>query len=125
MHHNDHLPPANRHFDHHRLDAWHVAKQALIEGMAILKAIPQGYGKLKDQGQRALCSSFTLTSEAAARTGADRSCRMRWARAEANEAAAVFEALGDLKLAEQARIDAQLDRLWRLSAMLPGLARVR
>ena len=71
MHHNDHLPPANRHFDHHRLDAWHVAKQALIDGMAILKAIPQGYGKLKDQGQRALCSSFTLTSEAAARTGAD------------------------------------------------------
>ena len=50
---------------------------------------------------------------------------MRWARAEANEAAAVFEALGDLKLAEQARIDAQLDRLWRLSAMLTGLARVR
>ena len=125
MHHNDHLPPANRHFDHHRLDAWHVAKQALIEGMAILKAIPQGYGKLKDQGQRALCSSFTLTSEAAARTGADRSCRMRWARAEANEAAAVFEALGDLKLVEQARIDAQIDRLWRLSAMLTGLARVR
>ena len=125
MHHNDHLPPANRHFDHHRLDAWHVAKQALIEGMAILKAIPQGYGKLKDQGQRALCSSFTLTSEAAARTGADRSCRMRWARAESNEAAAVFEALGDLKLVEQARIDAQIDRLWRLSAMLTGLARVR
>jgi len=125
MHHNNHLPPAHRHFDHHRLDAWHIAKQALIEGMAILNSVPRGYGKLKDQGQRALCSSFTLTSEGAARTGADRSCRMRWARAESNEAAAVFEALGDLKLVEQARIDAQLDRLWRLSAMLTGLARVR
>lgn len=121
----DHRPPAHRHFDHHRLDAWHLAKQALIEGMAILEAVPRGYGKLKDQGQRALCSAFTLTSEGAARTGADRACRMRWARAESNEAAAVFEALGDLKVAEQARIEAELDLLWRLSATLTGLARVR
>jgi hypothetical protein len=37
----------------------------------------------------------------------------------------VFEVLGDLKLIEQPRIDAQLDRLWRVSAMLTGLSRVR
>jgi four helix bundle protein len=125
MKHNDRRPLPRRHFDHHRLDAWHIAKEALIEGLAILDDVPRGHGKLKDQAQRALSSSFTLTSEGAARTGADRSCRMRWARAEANESAAVFEVLGDLKLIEQPRIDSQLDRLWRLSATLTGLARVR
>jgi four helix bundle protein len=112
-----------RHFDHHRLDAWHVAKQALIEGHRILKDMPRGFAALKDQGQRALSNSFSLTSEAAARTGADRACRMRWARAEANEAAAVFEAIGEMGLIEADRIDAQLALLWRLSAMLTGLSR--
>jgi four helix bundle protein len=124
MKHNDHRPTP-RHFDHHRLDAWRIAKEALIEGIAILGDVPRGYGKLTDQGRRALSGSFTLISEAAARTGADRSYRMRCGRAEANEAAAVFEVLGDLKLIEQPRIDAQLDRLWRVSAMLTGLSRVR
>jgi len=124
MKHSDRRPTP-RHFDHHRLDAWHVAKQALIEGLAILDDVPRGYGKLVDQARRALSSSFTLTSEGAARTGADRSYRMRCARGEANESAAVFEVLGELGLIKQQRIEAQLDRLWRLSAMLTGLARVR
>ncbi|MCU0692108.1 MAG: hypothetical protein MUF54_11960, partial [Polyangiaceae bacterium] len=44
---------AHRHFEHHHLDAWHLAKQADIEGMAILNSIHRGHGKLKDQGQRA------------------------------------------------------------------------
>jgi len=114
-------PP--RQFDHHRLDAWHVAKQALIEGHRILNDLPRGFASLKDQGQRAVSSAFSLTSEAAARTGADRACRMRWARAEANEAAAVFEAFGEMGLIDAARIEAELDLLWRLSAMLTGLAR--
>ena len=124
MKHSDHRP-TSRHFDHHRLDAWRIAKEALIEGQAIVSDIPRGYGKLTDQTRRALSGAFTLVSEAAARTGADRSYRMRCARAEANEAAAVFEVFGELKLIEQARIDAQLDRLWRLCAMLTGLSRVR
>ena len=112
-----------RQFDHHRLDAWHVAKRALIEGDRILQKMPRGYGKLKDQGQRALSSSFCLTSEAAARTGADRAHRMRLARGEANEAAAVFEVVGELGLAPAEPIDTELELLWRLSAMLTGLAR--
>ena len=124
MKHSDQRP-TSRHFDHHRLDAWCIAKEALIEGFAILGEVPRGYGKLVDQGRRALSGAFTLVSEAAARTGDDRSYRMRCSRAEANEAAAVFEVLGDLKLIEQPRIDAQLDRLWRMSAMLTGLSRVR
>jgi len=75
------------HFDHHRLQAWRVALEALLAGRALCRTLPRGYGKLKDQLERALDGAFTLTSEAAARTGADRACRFRWARAEANEAA--------------------------------------
>jgi four helix bundle protein len=117
--------PTTRHFDHHRLDAWHIAKEALIKGFAIIDDVPRGHGKLVDQARRALSGAFTLISEAAARTGTDRSYRMRCARAEANEAAAVFEVLGELGVVDQVRVDAQLDRLWRMCAMLTGLARVR
>ena len=112
----------HRHFDHHRLDAWHIAFEATLEGDLISKAIPRGYGKLKDQLQRALHGAFTLTSEAAARTGADRACRFRWARAEANEAAAILEALAALGIADAARVERVLGLLWRLSAMLTRLA---
>ena len=112
-------------FDHHRLDAWRVAFEAMSEGDRICKAIPRGYGKLKDQLQRALQGAFTLTSEAAARTGADRECRFRWARGEANEAAAVLEMLAHLGIAEPAAVQRVIDKLWRLSAMLTRLAMPR
>ena len=36
-------------FDHHRLDAYHVAMEALIKGMAIIDGLPRGCAKLKDQ----------------------------------------------------------------------------
>ena len=111
-----------QHFDHHRLDAWRIAFEATVEGDRISKAIPRGYGKLKDQLDRALQGAFTLTSEAAARTGADRACRFRWARAEANEAAAVLELLAHLRLADPAATAGVIAKLWRLSAMLTRLA---
>jgi four helix bundle protein len=122
MHQQDHRT-SQHHFDHHRLHAWHVAKQALVQGHAVLKSLPRGYASLRDQGQRALSSTFTLTTEAASRTGADRACRMRWARAEAAEAAGVFEALGEMGLISAEKVDAELGLLWRLSAMLTGLSR--
>lgn len=118
-----HHPDApQQHFDHHRLDAWRIAFEALVEGDRISKAIPRGYGKLKDQLARALQGAFTLTSEAAARTGADRACRFRWARAEANEAAAVLEALAQLRAADPQAAASVIAKLWRLSAMLTRLA---
>lgn len=48
---------------------------------------------------------------------------MTWARAEPNEAAAVFEAIREMCLIAADRIDAQLAILWRPSAMLTGLSR--
>lgn len=124
MHDQDHRQDwrQRRHFDHHRLEAWQVAFDANIEGKAICDAIPRGYGKLKDPLQRALHGAFTLTSEGAARTGADRACRFRWARAEANEAAAVLELLDRLGVADSQACQSVIDKLWRLSAMLTRLA---
>jgi four helix bundle protein len=110
------------HFDHHRLQAWRVALEALLAGRALCRTLPRGYGKLKDQLERALDGAFTLTSEAAARTGADRACRFRWARAEANEAAAILEALAQLGVAELPAVEHVISLLWRLSAMLTRLA---
>ena len=113
------------HFDHHRLDAWHVALEALVRGDAIAKAVPKGYRALKDQLQRALASMFTQTTEASARTGADRLTRFRVARAEAGEAAGAIEALGQLRVADDAEVDVVLGLLWRLCAMLTRLAQLK
>lgn len=101
MNQQDHRPDTQQqHFDHHRLDAWRIGFQALIEGDRISKAIPRGYGKLKDQLDRALQGAFTLTSEAAA----------------------VLEALAQLRAADPAAAASVIGKLWRLSAMLTRLA---
>jgi four helix bundle protein len=113
------------HFDHHRLDAWHVSLEALVQGDAIARAVPKGYGKLKDQLQRALVGAYTQTTEAAARTGADRAARFRIARAEAGEAAGALEALARLGVADAGEVDVVVGLLWRLCAMLTRLAQAR
>ena len=112
-------------FDHHRLDAYHVAMEALVKGTAIIDKLPRGYGKLKDQAARALQGAFTQTTEASARTGADRLARYRSARAEAGEAAGLFEAFERLRLADAAEVDEVLELLWRLCAMLCRLAKLK
>lgn len=112
-------------FDHHRLDAWWVAKEAMVCGFAMTKKMPRGYGKMKDQLERALEGAFLQTSEAAARTGADRLARFRSARAEAGEAAAALEGLRDLRVLDEEAVDEVLALLWRLCAMLTRLARIR
>ena len=112
-------------FDHHRLDAWHVSLEALVRGDAIAKMVPKGYGKLKDQLERALSGAFTQTTEAASRTGADRAARFRVARAEAGEAAGALEALTRLGVVDAGEVDVVVGLLWRLCAMLTRLARIR
>jgi hypothetical protein len=122
---NDHKTQPRWRFDHHGLDAYHVALEALVGGEAILKALPRGYGDLGDQTKRALHGAFLQTAEASARTGADRLARFRAARAEAGEAAASFEALERLGVADSAAVDAELGLLWRLCAMLCRLAQLK
>ncbi len=112
-------------FDHHSLDAYHVALEALVKGMAICNNLPRGYGKLKDQAVRALQGAFTQTTEASARTGADRLARYRSARAEAGEAAGLLEAFEQLRIADAAEVDEVLALLWRLAAMLYQLAKLK
>ncbi len=109
-------------FDHHRLDAYEVALQALVRGTQMLDELPQGYGKLKSQGARALQGAFTQTTEASARKGADRRQRYRVARAEAGEAAGVFEAFERLRLISPEQTDQEIELLWRLCAMLYRLS---
>ena len=111
-------------FDHHRLNAWQVAFEALVLGNKLVKGVPRGNGALVDQVKRALSGMFTQTSEGSARTGADRLSRFRIARAEAGEAAAVMEALIALGLVNAASGERELELLWRVCAMLTKLARL-
>jgi hypothetical protein len=50
-------------FDYQRLDAYVVAREALLAGERLCRQLPQGYGKLKDQLRRALLSSYLGIAE--------------------------------------------------------------
>jgi len=50
-------------FDHHRLDAFHVARDALRLGDAIARRLPRGYAALSDQLRRALLAAFLGIAE--------------------------------------------------------------
>lgn len=108
-------------FAHHRLDAFFVAKAALVAGDAIVKKLPRGYGPLADQLRRALLGTYLQLVEAASREGHDRKLRFRIARAECNESAAAVEAAFALGLAPDAEAEALLALLDRLAAMLARL----
>ena len=51
-------------FDHHRLDAFSVARDALRLGEKISKRLPRGYATLSDQLRRALLSAYLGIAEA-------------------------------------------------------------
>jgi four helix bundle protein len=109
-------------FAHHRLDAFFVAKSALVAGDAIVKKLPRGYGPLADQLRRALLGTYLQLVEAASREGLDRKQRFRIARAECNESAAAVEAVAALELSHDADAQALLVLLDRLAAMLARLS---
>ena len=108
-------------FAHHRLDAFHVSRDALVAGDALVKQLPRGYGTLGDQLRRALLGAYLQLTEAAARDGHDRRQRFRCARAEANEAAAAVEAVVALGLVPAHDAEGVLVLLDRLAAMLTRL----
>ena len=88
----------NNRFPHHRLDAFGVAREAMVRGTAMANRLPRGYGPLADQLRRALLSAYLQIAEAAARYGADRIARFRVARGEVCEAAAGVEVVSVLGL---------------------------
>jgi len=111
-------------FDHERLDAFQVARQALARGERVARDLPRGFGSLKDQLRRALLSAYLGVAEAANRTGKDRLARFRCARAEAAEAAAALDAVLILELAPSTEVREVIHLLARLAAMLTKLARL-
>jgi four helix bundle protein len=113
-------PPGT--FDHHRLDAFHVAREAVRLGDAIARRLPRGYATLADQLRRALLSAYLGIAEASSRHGHDRLARFRCARGEAAEAAAAIEIVGVLHLASEDDVRAVLALCDRLCAMLTRLS---
>jgi four helix bundle protein len=109
-------------FDHHRLDAFRVAREALSLGDQIVKRLPRGHASLADQLRRALLAAFLGIAEGSSRTGSDRLARFRCARGEASEAAAALEAVSLLRLAPDDEVERALALLDRLCAMLTRLA---
>ena len=115
-------PPGT--FDHHRLDAFHVAREALRLGDSIARRLPRGYATLADQLRRALLAAYLGVAEASSRQGHDRMARFRCARGEASEAAAALEAVVVLHLAPEEEIRTVLALCDRLCAMLTRLSGV-
>lgn len=111
-------------FDHERLDAFLVARDALAFGDRLARRLPRGYASLADQLRRALLSAYLGVAEASSRTGADRLARFRCARGEAAEAAAALDAVAVLGLASSADVKGVVDLLRRLAAMLTRLAKL-
>jgi four helix bundle protein len=123
---DDHLvsrPPGT--FDHHRLDAFHVAREALRLGDVIARKLPRGYATLADQLRRALLAAYLGVAEASSRQGHDRMARFRCARGEASEAAAALEAVAMLGRAPEDDTRAVVALCDRLCAMLTRLAGIR
>ena len=108
-------------FAHHRLDAFQLAKRALVTGDALVRKLPRGYGPLGDQLRRALLGTYLQLTEAAARDGNDRRQRFRCARAECNEAAAAVEGALALGLISEEEANAVLVESYRVAAMLTKL----
>jgi four helix bundle protein len=111
-------------FDHEKLDAFIVARDALALGDRLARRLPRGYATLADQLRRALLSAYLGVAEASSRTGADRLARFRCARGETAEAAAALDAVVVLGLANPAEVDAVVTLLRRLAAILTRLAKL-
>jgi four helix bundle protein len=110
-------------FPHHRLDAWHVALEALLGADRISRRLGRGYGPLADQLRRASQSAYLQVAEGAAKVGAERAQRFRGAKAEASEAAAAIEAAARLGLVPAEEAAVAIDRFAKLCAMLTKLVR--
>src|SRR4051812_44417233 len=109
---------------HFKLDVYVVSREALVLGTAICRSLPRGYGHFADQLRRALLSVHLGVTEAANRTGNDRSMRCRIARAEAAEAAAALEGLVVVDAIAPERAGEVRELLSRVYTMLTKLGKL-
>ena len=115
--------PNHPRFAHDQLDAYTVAREALVRGDVLARQLPRGFANLGDQLRRALLSALLGVAEAASRSGADRLARFRCARGEASEAAAALDAAMALSLVARHDAEPVVALLGRLYAMLTRLSK--
>jgi hypothetical protein len=108
-------------FDHERLDAYRVVREALVAGDLVAQHLPPEHAALVAELRRALLGAQLGLAQAASRGGADRSERFSAARGEVARAAAALDAALALGLVDAAAVEPPLTLLGRLSAMLVRL----
>ena len=109
-------------FDHERLEAYAVARDALVQGEAIARALPTEHVNLAHELRRALLGAQLGVAHGASRGGRDRAERYHAARAEAARAAAALDAARALGLVAEADLGPTLTLVGRVSAMIARLA---
>jgi four helix bundle protein len=106
-------------FAHHRLDAYALAVEVVVETRRLVDGIPRGHRALADQALRAASSTVLLIAEGAnRRTAADKRHRYSLARGECGEVAAAIEVAVALGFVGAAEASTVLDRAGRVCAML-------
>ena len=106
------------------LDVYKCAIQSLARSVALLEAMPRGYGGLSDQLRRAALSVPLNIAEGAGRiSDADAARHYAIARGSAMECAAIVDALLVLEAIDGARHTSAVELLGRVVAMLTKMIR--
>jgi four helix bundle protein len=109
-------------FAHHRLDAYHVAFEAMLIAVRLSKEIPRGYRSFADQLKRSASSVVAQIAEGANRIGTgEKRQRFSGARGEAGEAAAWAELMVGIELLTVEQVLPFVEREDRVVAMLSRL----
>jgi len=109
-------------FDHDRLEAYSVSREALVLGDSVAQRLPADHATLAHELRRSLLCSQLGVAHGASRGGRDRAERFHVARAEVARAASALDAATALGLVQACDVEPVLELLGRLSAMLVRLA---
>jgi hypothetical protein len=109
-------------FDHERLDAYRIVREALVGGELIAVSLPPEHAGLASELRRALLGAQLGVAHAASRGGVARGDRFRETRGEVARAAAALDAAVALGFVEVTAVEPTLIQLGRVSAMLARLA---
>ena len=109
-------------FDHERLEAYSVSREALVLGDSVAQRLPAEHAALAHELRRSLLGSQLGVAHGASRGGRDRAERFHVARADVARAASALDAARALDLVQACDVEPVLELLGRLSAMLVRLA---